>query len=256
MKMKHILLVFFLVSQAWQPVAVVRKKFSMVKVDKLGNVWCLTPENDLEKYDKNGKLLISQNFNVKGTITQIDVTNPFDIYCFVQEQALVFYLDNMMSLQGETNFKAGGNTQPIAMGRSYDNNIWIFDAIDLQLKKFSRDKELLNQSGNATVFASGNFIPTTIIDNGESVYLNCINKGVYRFDIFANFVHSVSVDSLNTLAYLNNRLVGFRSGKMVTIEENGWMPMSDTLHQNSTDAYIQAERLYILTPDSLILQAQ
>src|SRR6478672_5274711 len=100
------------------------QKNSKFTTDNLGNIFVISPTNDIEKYDKNGLKTATANFKVLGNITSIDASNPFEIYVFYRDQNKILYLDNLLNLRGETDLESIGVSQCAAVARSFDNQIW------------------------------------------------------------------------------------------------------------------------------------
>src|SRR5574343_2110861 len=119
---------------------------SSISTDNLENLYVATPTNDIIKYDKNGIKLATTNFKVLGNISSIDATNPFEIYVFYRDQNRIIFLDNLLNLRGECDMESIGVSQIACVARSFDNQIWLFDAADQKLKKYAKDLKLISES--------------------------------------------------------------------------------------------------------------
>ncbi len=227
--------------------------------DKLGNFYLVSSTNDIEKYDKNGKKIATANFKILGNISYIDASNPFEIYVFYRDQNKVLYLDNLLSLRGETNLQTNGITQAACIARSYDNQLWVMDMGDLKLKKISKENTPLLESASFTILPiSGDITPVNVLDVNNAIFI--LNSGtLYQFDIFGNFVNKVVDDSIAYFQYINNQLVYINSKNELKV----YNPITYTLKeieipemQKADKICITSDKIYILQSKYVILQPQ
>jgi hypothetical protein len=164
---------------------VVNAKF--IQADELGNLYVVSPSNQLYKYNTSGKVLATLNYNYNGNISSIDASNPMEIYVFYKEINRVLFLDNNLAYRGELDLTKQNITQASAIARSYDNGIWVFDLGDLQLKKMSKDGTVTQSSGNIRQINKTDFIPTTLLENTKQVLI-ANDSTALLFDVFASYV--------------------------------------------------------------------
>jgi hypothetical protein len=158
-----------------------------IQADELGNLYVVSPSNQLYKYNTSGKVLATLNYNYNGNISSIDASNPMEIYVFYKEINRVLFLDNNLAYRGELDLTKQNITQASAIARSYDNGIWIFDLGDLQLKKMSKDGTVTQSSGNIRQIIKTDFIPTTLLENTKQVMI-ANDSTALLFDVFASYV--------------------------------------------------------------------
>jgi hypothetical protein len=164
---------------------VVNAKF--IQADELGNLYVVSPSNQLYKYNTSGKVLATLNYNYNGNISSIDASNPMEIYVFYKEINRVLFLDNNLAYRGELDLTKQNITQASAIARSYDNGIWVFDLGDLQLKKMSKDGTVTQSSGNIMQIIKTDFIPTVILENTKQVLI-ANDSTALLLDVFASYV--------------------------------------------------------------------
>ena len=229
---------------------------SNIYTDNLRNLYVVSPTNDIIKYDYNGNKLAVANFKVLGNISHIDVSNPFEIYVFYRDQNKIVFLDNLLNNRGEFDLEDIGVSQIACIGRSFDNQIWLFDLADLKIKKYSKDQKLLLESAPFNTFLSGDISPTQILDNNNNLYLLNNNK-ILEFDIFANYNTVKFSDTLQSFQNINGRFVYYRDHKLYV-----YQPKTFTLKtidyvfpENCRNARIEKGTLYILTDEFVILSA-
>ncbi|MES2618127.1 MAG: hypothetical protein V4613_09615 [Bacteroidota bacterium] len=231
------------------------QKNSKFSTDNLGNIFVISPTNDIEKYDKNGLKTATANFKVLGNITSIDASNPFEIYVFYRDQNKILYLDNLLNLRGETDLESIGVSQCAAVARSFDNQIWLFDMGDLKLKKYSKELKFISESASLNSFISDSPIfPDMLIDINSSLYL--LNNGaILNFDAFINYTKTMLSDSITNFQVVNGQILYLRKDSVIIY--NPTVFKFETLPINFSgkikNIRIEKERLYILADENLIL---
>ncbi len=169
-----------------------------VQADELGNMYVVSPTNQLYKYDQSGKILATLNYNYSGNITSIDASNPMELYVFYKEINRVIFLDNNLAYRGEIDLTKSNIIQASSVARSYDNGLWVFDLSDLQLKKLDKEGKQYQSSGNIKQFCNFNFVPGYLADNGKQVILSN-DSVVLFFDVFASYTRTLKVSTATAL---------------------------------------------------------
>ncbi|TAE87302.1 MAG: hypothetical protein EAY81_04370 [Bacteroidetes bacterium] len=232
-----------------------RLNVKCMETDNLGNLYVVTKTNQLYKYGRNGKLLSTLNFNYIGNITQLDASNPMEIYLFYKELNKVVFLDNNLAFRGEINLNKANIIQASAIARSYDNNIWVFDLGDLQLKKVNKTNEVEQESGNIRQYISGNAAVNYMFDNNDRVFVVDSLNGILLFDIFASYIKTIPVKGVSDIKVLDKYLFYFDNQQL---SRYNWQTpkkqsfeLPDTL--NLRKLSIEKERLYLQKADSIYI---
>jgi hypothetical protein len=95
-----------------------------------------------------------------------------------------------------------------AIGQSYDNNIWIFDELEVKLKKIGDDGRMIDQSNDFRQIFDSTPSPSVIIDQDKLVYLYDDQKGVYTFDYYGGFKNRIPFTGWSDFTVINNSLFG------------------------------------------------
>lgn len=169
-----------------------------IQADELGNIYAVSPTNQLYKYDQSGKILATLNYNYSGNITSIDASNPMELYVFYKEINRVIFLDNNLAYRGEIDLSKSNIIQASSVARSYDNGLWVFDLGDLQLKKLDKEGKQYQSSGNIKQFCNFNFVPGYLADNGKQVILSN-DSVILFFDVFASYARTLKVSNATAL---------------------------------------------------------
>ncbi len=194
---------------------VVNAKF--IQADELGNLYIVSPSNQLYKYNTSGKVLATLNYNYNGNISSIDASNPMEIYVFYKEINRVLFLDNNLAYRGELDLTKQDITQASAIARSYDNGIWVFDLGDLQLKKMSKDGTVTQTSGNIRQIIKTDFVPTTLLENTKQVMI-ANDSTALLFDVFASYVKTYKFSKTASFQLNSNYILQTSDNQINAIE--------------------------------------
>jgi len=226
-----------------------------IQTDNLGNLYVVTQTNQLNKYGRNGKLLGTLNYNYTGSITQIDASNPMQIFVFYRELNKVIYLDNNMAYRGEIDLNKANVIQATSIARAYDNNLWVFDLGDLQLKKIN-DKSVVEQtSGNVRQYVNNDVAVCGVHDNNDRVFVIDSINGILLFDVFGSYLKTIPIKGIGEVKVSTKNIYYYRNGK---INQYNWQTslgisfsMPDTTRVQKMS--IEKERLYIQKSDSIYI---
>lgn len=219
-----------------------------METDRLGNLYVVTNNNKLYKYNSDGKLIGTLNYNYVGNITAVDASNPLEVYVFYQELNRILYLDNNLAYRGETDLGKVGVVQASAIARSFDNGIWAFDIADLQLKRIDKKGENVQNSGNVRQFVIKQIQPHLIIDNNDKVFVNDSINGVLVFDVFATYLKTIPIKGAKQLKVIEDDLYYYAQHQLFRYNQKSMKTFQFNLPDTNSINYlsIEKERLYIM----------
>lgn len=229
-----------------------------ISTDPLGNLYVVSQTNQLNKFNRNGKPVSTLNYSYTGNITQVDAGNPLEIYVFYKELNRVVFLDNNLAFRGELDLTKAGIIQASAIARSYDNEVWVFDMGDLQLKKVSKKGEIGQSSGNIRQYISSTSASVNFMfDNNDRVFVVDSLNGVLMFDIFASYLKTAPVKGTVEVKVLDDYLFYLSNSNL---NRYNWMAsqsmaftLPDTVDVKKLS--IEKERVYLLKADSVSIYA-
>ena len=224
-----------------------------VQADDIGNLYIVSPTNQLYKYNYSGKVLATLNYNYNGNISSIDASNSMEIYVFYKEINKVLLLDNNLAYRGEIDLTKLNIIQAAAIARSFDNGIWVFDMGDLQLKKLTKDGILSQSSGNIKQFTQTDFIPNIIADNTNQIML-CNDSVCLLFDVFAAYFKTLKFKNSQNFQLGNNQI--FETNQSVLNSIDLKMGIRNTIYtipnlQKPFWTYINKENVILFTKNSV-----
>lgn len=207
-----------------------------IQADDIGNLYIVSPTNQLYKYNYSGKVLATLNYNYNGNISSIDVSNPMEIYVFYKEINRVLLLDNNLAYRGELDLTKLNITQAAAIARSFDNGIWVFDLGDLQLKKLTKDGIQSQSSGNIKQFTQTDFIPSILSDNTNQIML-CNDSICMIFDVFAAYIKTIKFKNSQNFQLVNNQIFETNQCQINSIDLKIGIKNSIFTFRNSLNPY-------------------
>ena len=184
-------------------------------VDNLGNLYFVYQNGQLKKLRPNGdSLAIFNNVRKFGRLYSVDVSNPLKVLLHFKDFNTVVILDRLLNERSILDLRKHNLLQVKAIGQSYDNNIWIFDELDLKLKKIGDDGRLIDQSNDFRQIFDSTPSPTAIIDQDKLIYLYDDQKGVYTFDYYGGFKSRIPFIGWTDFTVINNSLFGRDNSKL------------------------------------------
>ena len=84
-------------AQEYQFIAKIDTVAKIATVDNFGNVFLVTPKNEVLKFNPKGKFLWNYTNNNFGEITQLDVTDPLRVILYYAAYQQVVVLNNNLS---------------------------------------------------------------------------------------------------------------------------------------------------------------
>jgi hypothetical protein len=227
---------------------------SFFTTDNLGNCYVIE-NNQLTKYDNNGKTLSTYSNKDFGTLKYADASNPLHLLLFYPDFLQVVYLDKTLSSKGVSiPLDTYGMDQAILVCASYDNGFWAYDSREFSLKKI--DSQFLQKynSGNIRQSTGKDINPTFLIEWDKQVYLNDPKLGIFVFDSFGAYVKTIPLTGIASFQFIGEELIYFKDGKLKSFhlktlaEKNILLPGDG---KDATNARIEQRRCYMQTKSAL-----
>jgi hypothetical protein len=178
-------------------------------VDKLGNIYVLSKDNQLKKLSPNGdSLAVFNDVRRYGKIWTIDATNPLKLLVYYREFTMIIELDRFLNIINTIDLRKLDILQAKAVGLAYDNNVWVFDELDAKLKRIGDDGSLIDQTADFRQLFDSAPDPSVIRDQGGLVYLYDPAKGVYAFDHYGGLKTHITLPGWTDFDVIDKNLLG------------------------------------------------
>ena len=229
-------------------------------IDNLNNIYLLNKDNQLKKLnDKGDSLSVSNALRKFGDIYSVDVSNPLKIIVYYKDFSSIIILDRFLSTLNTIDLRKYGILQSQAVAQSYDNNYWVFDAVENKLKKIDDNGNVLLQTPDFRTIFSESFSPEKIIDNNEFVYLYDAKKGWLIFDYYGALKQNIPQANLKNVQVIKKDLYGFDS--MQNIHRYNIQTFKETIYhfdkkiEDTIKFQISMNNLFALAADGLYIFA-
>jgi len=222
-------------------------------VDNLGNLYVITPDNQLRKFNAKGDSIGVYN-EVKryGTLGEIDVTNPLKLLLFYPDFMTILALDNFLNRLYKVDLRQAGILQTSTVAQSYDNNFWVFDEQNAQLKKMNDQGQAIMTSNDFRQLFGEAVLPTEIIDQDGLVYLNDPAQGIYIFDYYGGFKVKLSFKGVSGLKVFGKNIYGIRGNEVFSYKPGTLQEQHLTLPFSAKEA----SRIQIVYNGMYVLKGQ
>lgn len=232
----------------FKPLPSIHKTARWMEVDKMKNLYLILDDHTLLKYSPIGELLSQFNENTLGAITYVDISNPFRILVYYKDFTTVVFLDRTLSETRRHDLSNFDIPQVQALGTASDNNMWLFDNNTFTLKKINPQNQVIVESTDLNLLISDDINPNRLVEFENKVYMNAPNIGVLVFDVFGNYIKTISLPNLEyfqlheeQIFYVENKI--FKVYNLFSFQTNEIkLPV---LEDNLQQVCIAQEHLYI-----------
>lgn len=173
------------------------KAIASFKLDKLGNIYAITTQNELIKFDSKGNWISNYRAKVFGEISTLDCSNPLEIILFYPDVAQILRLDNMLLPQSTIEISELNLGDNSVLCRSFDNNFWLYDERNFQVKKIAVDLRTVIEGTWLQNQFQESISPNFILEHQENVYLNSPDLGILVFDLYGVYLKTFPIKNLD-----------------------------------------------------------
>ena len=226
----------------------------LIGVDNLNQIYALNPDNELFKYNSNAQEVFRFNNNRLGELSHIDASNPFNVLLFYSEFSNILILDRTLNLNVRLNLFDLNYSQVSAVGLANDNNVWIFDDLNFQLKKIDRKGNVIVTSDNLNFALNKPVRPNFILEKDQKVFVNDPEIGILVFDIFGQFEKVLDFKNLTHFQVFIEQLLYFKDGKLFSFNLKSLLekPIKLPKSAESTDKIlVQKNRMYLIKKERI-----
>lgn len=179
-----------------QPVFEIDTLAVSVSVDNLNNVYLVTRENQVLKYNINGKLLWNYSNKSFGKLGYIDVTDPMRVLLFYPAIQQAVVLNNNLNEISRFSFSEDASLLVTLIATANSNGFWVYDQLNQQLRKLTNQFGIESQSVNLYQQTGFALQPSAMHASDQYVYLYDQKKGLLQFDRFGNYLTSIKTGAI------------------------------------------------------------
>lgn len=179
----------------------------LFNADYLGNFYCIK-KDVITKFSSNLDTLFTQSFKIAGDLTSMDVGQSMKILLYSQDQNLIAYLDNTLSMnEAETSLADKGlyMTELVCLSM-LNNDLWIYNAENFALEKYDRNFKQVFKTDNLSALLYQELRPNYLIESEDQLYLNNPDYGVLIFDIYGTFLKTIPIKHVDKIRVLDKKI--------------------------------------------------
>jgi hypothetical protein len=208
---------------------------SFFSLDKLEQLYVVTSTNEVVKYDAKGREQFRFNNNLLGDMGHFDMFNPMSLLCYYPDYLQFIVLDRTLSEVVQVEMSRWGYWNIAALGLASDNRFWVFDGVNLQLKKVDRQGQEVVASPSLIQLTGSTFQPVFLIERGQQVFLTDPQRGVLVFDVFGQLIQKISLLGIERFQVLGRQLIYFRDQNWIAYHLDTFEEVQLTLPATATN---------------------
>ena len=223
-------------------------KFTYCKPDGLGNIFALTQNGQLKKYNAAfDSMGVFNDVRRYGRLHSISFGNALRTLLYFREYRTVLILDRLMQVVNKIDLRKANVFQASLATLGYDNAIWIFDEQESRIKKLDEEGKLILETADLRLVLNEAIRPEALFDLGGNLYLYDPVKGLFIFDYYGGFNKKIALLDWSLLQPLGKNVVGVKGGKLMAYVPNS----IDIKESDLTALKLTASNLYF-TPTGYI----
>lgn len=224
-------------------------------LDNLDNLYIITPQDQLKKYNTNGdSLAVFNGVRKYGKLYSVDVSNPMKLLLFYKDFSNIVILDRLLSVRATVDLRQNNILQASAIGASYDNKIWIFDSYEYKLKKLDEQGILLQETPDFRVLFDQAVKPQQILDRDGLLYLYDSASGLFVFDYYGTYKRKLPLNKWSSIVIAGKNVLGISNNGINKYSTATLMEKRYQFPENFLPYYrynLSQNKLIALTKDSV-----
>lgn len=221
--------------------------------DKLQQTYIVTPDDEVIKFDQQGREMGRYTNNYLGDLELVDPTNPINVVLYYPDLQTLVTLDVTMNEIARTNLVSLGFFNIESLCSTNDGNLWILDGMDFRLKKIDRHGKILMSSENLMILLGQQFTPVQLLERNNRVYALDPSLGIFVFDNMGNFDKRYDIKDVHYMQMFGQKLFYLDRGTAYSLDTDLFLnsflnlpveDLSDVLFFN-----IQVDKCYLFRAD-------
>lgn len=228
-----------------------------VMLDDHSNIY-IKQQNGVLKLTKDGDSVSYYGYIADGTLSKIDVSNPFSIVLYYADFNKIHILDRLMTPKSILDLRQINLWSATAVSVSNDNKIWVYDnskailtKLDDQLKSIVSSNDLRQETNMVLDIQQ-------ILEKDGQVFLLDTTAGIHMLDRQGRYINFFPVPHIFQMKKIANNLLldngtGFISYNLETFQEQKLLyPIS--LKVNERLAFSR-DRIVVYNGESITIYA-
>jgi hypothetical protein len=184
-----------------------------------------------------------------GSVSSVDVSNPFQILVFYRDFNRILFLDNRLStLRSGINISDLGIDRAILACSSGMGGFWIYSDHDNRLVYFGQQLQKSHTSMMISSITGTNVKPVYMTESRNLIYLHVPGDGILLFDRYASYVRTIPYSGPDRFRVTAGKVIYFDKGSLLAMDIASGEISSISVPAGvlPDNADIRPERIYIL----------
>ena len=227
----------------------VKNEITSAYVDRVGELYVITSNHDIQKFDTNGKLL--------STYKKVQVPTLFDprdgsrLFAFFRDDRRISYLSPSLEINSSIDIDSAFVIDPLLACSSSDHDLWVLDAGDETLKKISPRTSTMPVEVILPKDRSIKLSDITFMREYQGFLFLLEAKGIHVFNGMGRWIKSISAANLPYFNFLGEELYYPSQGRLIFTNlftgEQRDMPISNPFQI----ALATDERLFLIQKNNI-----
>ncbi|QHT68020.1 hypothetical protein GXP67_15905 [Rhodocytophaga rosea] len=179
-----------------------------VSADRYGNIIVGDAKGNVHKYDSTGVLLQTFSSPNTATISSIEAWPSLQILIFYRDIQQFSVLNRFLTptlLSAPIHQEVAGFARAATLGSQ--ENIWLFDDIELSLKKYNlATRKIDTNTPLSLILGDSEYAVNFMREYQNNLYLNDRNSGILVFDNLGNYKKNLHFADLTYFSFFENEL--------------------------------------------------
>lgn len=229
----------------------IKGDFAYFMPDELGNLFALTKNGQLKKYNTNlDSMGVFNEIRRYGKLYSISADNPLRTVLYFKDYKTILVLDRLMQVVNKIDLRKSGIFQVNAVTQSYDNLFWVYDEQDSKIKKIDEEGKLVFATADLRLVFSEPILPSTIFDVGGYLYIYDEKNGLFIFDYYGALKNRIAFLNWKGVHPVGKQIVGIKNNFLVTYTPG----TIDTKEFLLLDEFKENEQLYFTSTGCYMLK--
>jgi hypothetical protein len=215
-------------------------------IDRPGDLYIITEDGQIQKFDKDGKLLVLYKHKTVPTI--FDPRDGARLFAYYREDQEYNYFNPSFDITDSFRIDSAFAIEPWLIAPASDHKLWVLDAADHSLKKINpRESEVEVEViiDSSIIEQASSF--TMLREYQSFVFLLHPQKGIFIFNNLGKHIKTIEGKGIHHFSFLGEELYFLKNGDIHFFDlftaENRYMLQSE---RRSDFALFSDERLILI----------
>ncbi len=223
-----------------------------VSVDRPGDFYVVTKSGQIQKYDKNGNLVVLYRSEFKPTL--FDPRDGARLFAYFRQPQNYTYYNPSFDITASYHVDPAFAIEPWLICPSGDHKLWILDKADNTLKKLNAphtEVEIEVVIDTALIEDASSFVH--LRDYQGFVFALAPARGIYVFNGIGNYIRTLPVSGIDSFNFLGEELYYLRGDQIILFNLYTAESRQIAAPGRGIAAVLTDERMMIVHPRSVDL---